>query len=117
VVTALRDAWEPDSVRVLLVGESAPDPGNAQRRFFYAPTLTRADNLFRAVVKPFYGQWPGRAGEAKAPWLERLRDDGVFLVDLVRFPVNRPRQVSDAMRSARMPTLWWPRLRRGCPTE
>jgi len=87
--TALRDVWEPDSVRVLLVGESAPDPGDAQRRFFYAPTLTRADNLFRAVVKTFYGQSPGRAGDAKAPWLERLRDDGVFLVDLVPFPVNR----------------------------
>lgn len=84
----LRERWKPDRVRVLLVGESAPDPSAAERRFFYAPTLTRADNLFRGVVEAFYGQKPGRAGDPKAPWLERLHDDGVFLIDLVPFPVN-----------------------------
>lgn len=28
------------------------------------------------------------AGDAKGPWLDRLREDGVFLIDLVPFPVN-----------------------------
>lgn len=84
----LREAHRPDRVRVLLVGESAPDPGAAERRFFYAPLLDRRDNLYRGVVEAFYGCSPGRAGDPKAPWLARLKDDGVFLIDLVPFPVN-----------------------------
>jgi hypothetical protein len=84
----LRAQWRPDPVRVLLVAESVPDPGASDRRFFYAPTLTRSDNLFRGVVLAFYGCSPGTAGDPKEPWLRRLRDDGVYLVDLVPYPVN-----------------------------
>jgi hypothetical protein len=31
---------------------------------------------------------PGSAGTSKVPWLERLKGDGVFLIDLVPHPVN-----------------------------
>src|SRR4051812_39093038 len=85
----LREAWKPAQVRVLLIGESAPDPGTSERRFFYAPTLDRRDNLYRGIVLGFYGTKPGHAGDDKGHWLERLRDDGVFLIDLVPFPVNK----------------------------
>lgn len=86
----LRRQWKPDAVRVLLVGESAPDPGAAERRFFYAPTLDRRDNLFRGVVEALYEPIPrGSTGQPKWPWLERLRADGVYLVDLVPFPVDK----------------------------
>jgi len=46
--------------------------------------------LFRGVVEGLYEhRFPrGSAGSSKAPWLDRLRDDGVFLIDLVPFPVN-----------------------------
>jgi hypothetical protein len=84
----LRQMHRPESVRVLLVGESAPDPGAAERRFFYAPVLDRRDNLYRGVVEALYGCSPGRAGDPKAPWLDRLKADEVFLIDLVPFPVN-----------------------------
>lgn len=84
----LREQWKPDPVRLLLVGESAPDPGKAELRFFYAPTLTAHDNLFRGVTLALYGRSPGRAGDPKRPWLEALRADGVYLIDLVPFPVN-----------------------------
>lgn len=50
--------------------------------------LDRRDNLYRGVVEAFYGCSPGRAGDAKGPWLDRLKADGVFLIDLVPFPVN-----------------------------
>jgi len=70
-------------VRLLLIGESAPDPGQAELRFFYAPTLTAHDNLFRGVSLSLYGQSPGRAGDSKRPWLDALRADGVYLIDLV----------------------------------
>lgn len=86
----LRQQWKPDVVRVLLVGESAPDAGATERRFFYAPTLDRRDNLFRGVVAALYDAIPpGSAGQAKRPWLERLRADGVYLVDLVPYPVDK----------------------------
>ena len=84
----LRAQWKPDQVRLLLIGESAPDPGAQTLRFFYAPSLTAHDNLFRGLVHALYGRSPGRAGDPKRPWLEALRDDGVYLIDLVPFPVN-----------------------------
>jgi hypothetical protein len=91
VYEQMRDAYRPSRVRLLLIGESAPDPRNAERRFFYAPTLGPADNLFRGVVEALYGhRFPrGSAGTDKSPWLARMRSDGVFLIDLVPFPVNR----------------------------
>jgi hypothetical protein len=86
----LRAQWKPDVVRLLLVGESAPDPAAQERRFFYAPTLDRRDNLFRGVVAALYEPIPrGSTGRPKRPWLERLRTDGVYLVDLVPFPVDK----------------------------
>lgn len=95
-----RAAHRPSPVRVLLVGESAPDPGATERRFFYAPVLDRRDNLFRGVVAALYGCSPGRAGDSKAPLLSRLKSDGVFLIDLVPFPVNglSPRERAKARR-------------------
>lgn len=84
----LRAQWKPELVRLLLIGESAPDPGAQTLRFFYAPTLTAHDNLFRGVVLALYGRSPGRADDPKRPWLEALRDDGVYLINLVPFPVN-----------------------------
>jgi hypothetical protein len=85
----LRAAHRPESVRVLLIGESAPNPGDGELRFFYAPTLDRRDNLFRGIVAALYDAKPGRAGDPKAPWLERLKSDRVFLIDLVRDPVDK----------------------------
>lgn len=86
----LREQYRPARVDLLLIGESAPDPEAAEPRFFYAPMLTAADNLFRGVVLALYNhRFPrGSAGISKTPWLDRLKRDGVFLIDLVPFPVN-----------------------------
>jgi hypothetical protein len=86
----LRRQWKPHAVRLLLIGESVPDPGAEERRFFYAPKLDCRDNLFRGVVEALYGPIPrGSTGQSKQPWLEQLRADGVYLVDLVPFPVDK----------------------------
>lgn len=86
----LRERWRPPCVRVLLIGESAPDPAADNRRFFYAPTLDRRDNLFRGVVAAFYGPIPpGSTGQPKDPWLQCLKRDGVFLIDLVPHPIDK----------------------------
>ena len=87
----LREQWRPARVRLLLIGESAPDSGTNPelRRFFYAPTLSRADNLFRGVVDAMYSASGLKVGTSKEPWLRRLQEDGVWLIDLVPYPVNK----------------------------
>jgi hypothetical protein len=85
----LREQHRPDRVRLLLIGESAPDPGATERRFFYSAVLDRRDNLFRGVVEALLGVKAGHAGDVKAPWLARLKTEGVYLVDLVPFPVDK----------------------------
>ena len=47
---AQRLHYLPDQVRVLFIGESAPDPGAREARFFYHPVL-RIDNLFRGPAE------------------------------------------------------------------
>ncbi|MFC8304924.1 hypothetical protein ACFUCV_14785 [Specibacter sp. NPDC057265] len=87
----LRRQWKPDRVKLLMIAESAPADGGdiSRRRFFYAADRLGPDNLFRGVVEAMYGtskvdlQLTG-----KHPWLERLRDDGFFLIDLAPYPVN-----------------------------
>lgn len=88
---ARRASWKPERVRLLLVAESAPDDGGdvANRRFFYDEHLTSKDGLFREVVRALYGDPPLVSGpNAKKPWLEKLKADGVFLIDLATVPVN-----------------------------
>ena len=85
----LRSMYKPDKVRLLLVGESAPASEGPKRRFFYSSPLTQADNLYRGVIEALYHEKPGVAGDSKEPWLRRLQADGVFLIDLVPFPVNK----------------------------
>lgn len=86
----LRSKWRPSSVRLMLIGESAPDDGGDvdNRRFFYSEPLSRSDNLFRSVVAALYEGGKLTKGDRKEPWLRRLRDDGVFLIDLAPHPVN-----------------------------
>ena len=86
----LRDAWRPSAIKLLLVGESAPDGGalSENRRFFSAPKVSRYDNLFRAVVEALYDVRV-QTGSDRSPLLKRLREDGVFLIDLVPYPVNK----------------------------
>jgi hypothetical protein len=84
----LRERYRPDRLRVLLIGESPPDPGGGARRFFYAPTLAKEDNLYRGVAKALY------EGERidirdKPSVLARLRDEGYWLIDAVNEPVNK----------------------------
>ncbi len=83
----LREQYRPDSLKVLLIGESPPDPGAGERRFFYAPSLSY-DNLYRGVAQAMYGDLNDFNIQNKSDTLERLRDDGFWLIDAVENPVN-----------------------------
>lgn len=87
-----RARWKPEHVGLLLIAESAPDDDDgdlANRRFFYDETLTGKDGLFREVVRALYDNPTLVSGpNAKKPWLEKLKADGVVLIDLATVPVN-----------------------------
>jgi hypothetical protein len=85
----LRAEHKPDSVRVLLLAESPPDPGSSDRRFFYNSRLTAHDNLFRSVALAAYGlDKKALQRTPKVETLHRLQADGFFLIDAVGYPIN-----------------------------
>lgn len=85
----LRAQYRPRPVEILLIAESPPDPAGGERRFFYLPKLSRHDNLYRGVAEAVYGLDPNVRLRDKASVLDRLRDDGYWLIDAVRQPINR----------------------------
>jgi hypothetical protein len=77
------ERYRPDRVRLLLVAHAPPE---RVERYFYFERVTEKDDLFRYVVKGLFGRFPERAD--KAAWLGRLRDAGVFLIDLLERPYD-----------------------------
>lgn len=88
------EKYRPERVRLLLVAHAPPVQ---VERYFYFEQVREKDDLFRYVVHGLFGTMPDR--EHKANWLRRLRDAGVFLIDLVEQPVTtafgRSAKVSD----------------------
>lgn len=100
----LRWQYRPARLRVLLIAESPPDPGAGERRFFYSPRLT-IDNLYRGVAQALYGERSDIDVSDKPGMLERLREDGFWLIDAVEKPINklpaaaRARAIAEAVPS------------------
>lgn len=84
----LREQHRPERLRALLIAESPPDPGAGVPRFFYSPELT-VDNLYRAVVEALYGDRDDVDASHKVAVLERIRTDGLWLIDAADRPVNK----------------------------
>jgi len=98
--------WRPNRIRLLLVVEAPP---SALDRYFYFEDVRTHDSLFRHVVEAVLGEKPTRD---KAPWLDALRERGVFLIDLSLDPIADrreaiPRCIPDLARRVR-------RLRPAC---
>lgn len=83
----LRNRFRPAEIQVLLVAESPPDPRAGERRFFYSPQLSY-DNLYRGVATALYGTDLNFNLEDKPAVLERIKNDGIWLIDAVETPVN-----------------------------
>lgn len=77
------ERYRPEAVRLLIVAHAPPE---RIERYFYFETVGEKDDLFRYVVKGLFGSSPERRD--KANWLGRLRDGGVFLVDLLERPYD-----------------------------
>lgn len=83
-----RDAsarYMPKRTELLLVAEAPPCDLD---RYFYFEDVDRHDWLFRYVYEGLTGEKPERA--AKASHLARLRDAGVFMIDLHEENVEQP---------------------------
>lgn len=83
----LRRQYRPARLHVLLIGESPLDAKDGDRRFFYAPTLAKEDNLYRGVAKALY-EHESIDIRDKPAVLARLRDQGYWLIDAVGEPIN-----------------------------
>jgi hypothetical protein len=81
----LREKYRPREIKLLLIGESPPDPRDKDRRFFYSPCLTRYDNLYRGVVAALL---PSSDVRDKIGRLSELQRRGVWLIDTVDHPIN-----------------------------
>jgi hypothetical protein len=69
--------YRPGAIRFLIVAETPP---RELTRYFYFDTVTEHDHLFRNVLPHFVNEHPMKAG--KSTQLAKLRELGVFLVDL-----------------------------------
>jgi len=85
----LRSANRPSRIRVLLIGESPPKSEGTNLRFFYSPTLTRYDNLYRGVANALYGECADVDVRDKPAVLARIRNAGFWLIDAVDEPINK----------------------------
>ena len=78
--------FRPERIDTLLVAEAPPA---ALDRYFYFTDVQTQDTLFRYVCRGVLGKEPTREG--KAELLGKLRDRGVFLIDLSPDPLgDRP---------------------------
>jgi hypothetical protein len=75
--------YQPDEIDLLIVAEAPPD---SPERYFYFEDVWTHDGLFRYVCRVLLGREPTR--ESKREVLEKLRDDGVFLIDLKETPMD-----------------------------
>jgi len=73
--------FKPEAIDLLLVAESPP---NSLDRYFYFDDVTEQDSLFRYVSKMILGELSDRSH--KSDDLARLRDAGVFLIDVKEQP-------------------------------
>lgn len=96
----LRNRYRPAEIQVLLVAESPPDPRAGERRFFYSPQLSY-DNLYRGVATALYGTDLNFNLEDKPAVLERIKNDGIWLIDAVETLSIRYRSSSGRRRSRR----------------
>jgi hypothetical protein len=76
--------YKPETVRLLLVAEAPP---SALDRYFYFENVAVQDSLFRYVVRSVLGEEPSRI--SKPELLQKLRDQGVFLIDVKEDPSDK----------------------------
>ena len=78
---AAAERYKPERVRLLLIAESPP---RSEDRYFYFDRVAIYDSLFRYTVRLVLQHEPTRG--SKSELLDKLRQAGVFLIDLCLEP-------------------------------
>lgn len=83
--------YKPESIKYLLVAEAPP---NNIERFFYYDNVNKHDYLFLGVAQALYPElkdkflMSGRRSEIKNFILNKLKEDGFYLLDLSELPLS-----------------------------
>lgn len=97
-VKEAREKYKPDEIRILLVAEAPPDKLD---RFFYYPDVKTADWLFLGIMQVLYPTEKQdylvgrrdlvdrRETRLKEKLLDRFKNDGFYLVDLLNHPLAK----------------------------
>ena len=86
-----REKYKPQTVKYLLVAEAPPD---SVERFFYYNDVRQHDYLFLGIAQTLYPELKeqfllsGRNSEIKNSILEKLQQDGFYLLDLSELPLS-----------------------------
>jgi hypothetical protein len=80
--------YRPARIRVLFIAESPPftQPGRKPSYFFFEDSPSNL--LFATILYAMTGESYTKATGPKAPLLQRLRDEGYWLIDAVEHPIN-----------------------------
>lgn len=78
----------PKEMKVLFIAESPPFPKKGIKSYFYFDEyLPKKDLLFQLIVKSIY-DFDFKLENSKINFLNKLRDDGYYLIDIVDYPID-----------------------------
>lgn len=86
-----RKNYKPEKVKYLLIAEAPPD---SLERFLYYENVSQHDYLFLGIAEALYPELKklfiegGRKPETKKLILQRLQDEGFYLLDLSELPIS-----------------------------
>jgi len=88
-ISGARNKYKPEKVKCIFIAEAPPD---SVERFFYYEDVKKADYLFLGIMEVLY---PGlketyinqkRPIELKSKILDKFKNDGYYLLDLLNVP-------------------------------
>lgn len=92
----------PKSIIYLLIAESPPAfNGEIPESYFYFSDCPKADILFYTVVKAIFRIDFKKGIHDRVFFLNKLKEEGVFLIDSVEYPINKDKQNNKISNIAR----------------
>ena len=83
------EKYMPDKIKVLFIAESPPAPDkNGRRSYIYFDTAKQEILLTTLTTAVFGDGNCFTKNDIKSDFLNRLKDEGYFLIDTVEYPIN-----------------------------
>jgi len=79
--------YKPDKIKYLFIAESPPKQNEGDElRYFYFEKVAIRDSLLRSIVEVIFSK--DYKNKEKRFWLNKLKEEGFFLIDAVEYPIN-----------------------------